>query len=117
MPIGMTRTDLASVTETRAPKFQRIRIGDVPISADESHGVQLRLPYVSTTADTDETAAIAPRRSILPLASSNRWWVGAAHLPSPGLGHVRRGPDRYTWVPISHAPVVESSTELSRGAS
>jgi glyoxylase-like metal-dependent hydrolase (beta-lactamase superfamily II) len=82
-----------------------------------SHVVQLRLPYVSTAADTDETAAIAARRSILPLASSNRWWVGAAHLPFPGLGHVRRDPDQYTWVPISYAPVVESSTELPRSDS
>jgi glyoxylase-like metal-dependent hydrolase (beta-lactamase superfamily II) len=70
-----------------------------------SHAVQLRLPYVSISADTDETAAIAARRSVLELASSNRWWVGGAHLPFPGLGHVRRDPDRYTWVPISYAPV------------
>jgi hypothetical protein len=40
-----------------------------------------------------------------------------AHLPFPGLGHVRRDPDQYTWVPISYAPVVESSTELPRSDS
>jgi glyoxylase-like metal-dependent hydrolase (beta-lactamase superfamily II) len=72
-----------------------------------SHAVQLRLPYVSTTADTDHRAAIAARYRILELTSSNRWWVGAAHLPFPGLGHVRRDPDRYTWVPTSYAPVEE----------
>jgi hypothetical protein len=72
-----------------------------------SHAVQLRLPYASTTADTDHRAAIAARYRILELTSSNRWWVGAAHLPFPGLGHVRRDPDRYTWVPISYAPVEE----------
>jgi glyoxylase-like metal-dependent hydrolase (beta-lactamase superfamily II) len=82
-----------------------------------SHAVQLRLPYVSTAADTDETAAIAARRAILPLVSSNRWWVGAAHLPFPGLGHVRRDLDRYTWVPISYAPVEKNSTALPRGDS
>jgi glyoxylase-like metal-dependent hydrolase (beta-lactamase superfamily II) len=38
-----------------------------------SHAVQLRLPYVSTAADTDETAAIAVRRRVLQLTSSNRW--------------------------------------------
>jgi glyoxylase-like metal-dependent hydrolase (beta-lactamase superfamily II) len=76
-----------------------------------SHAVQLRLPYVSTAADTDETAAIAARRRVLQLTSSNRWWVGAAHLPFPGLGHVRRDPDRYTWVPVNYAPVEELSTE------
>jgi glyoxylase-like metal-dependent hydrolase (beta-lactamase superfamily II) len=78
-----------------------------------SHAVQLRLPYVSTAADSDETAAIAVRRSVLQVTSSNRWWVGAAHLPFPGLGHVRRDPDRYTWVPIPYAPVEESPTRLA----
>jgi hypothetical protein len=33
----------------------------------------------------------------LPLVSS----VGAAHLPFPGLGHLRRDADRYTWVPVT----------------
>jgi glyoxylase-like metal-dependent hydrolase (beta-lactamase superfamily II) len=70
-----------------------------------NHAVQLRLPYVSTAADMDEDAAVVARRSILQLISSNRWWVGAAHLPFPGLGHVRRDPDRYTWVPVTYAPV------------
>ena len=72
-----------------------------------SYAVQLRLPHASTTADTDRRDAIAARRRILRLAASNRWWVGAAHLPFPGLGHVRRDADRYTWVPISYAPFEE----------
>ena len=33
------------------------------------------------------------------------WWVGAAHLPFPGLGHVRRDARRYAWVPVTYAPV------------
>ena len=58
-----------------------------------SHAVQLRRRSVSTAADSDEHAAIRARRKAFDLASSNRWWVGAAHLPFPGLGHLRR--DRY----------------------
>ena len=81
-----------------------------------SHAVQLRLPYVSTAADTDEAAAVGTRRSILQLTSSNRWWVGAAHLPFPGLGRVRRDPDRYPWVPITYAPLEESSTHSPAGS-
>jgi hypothetical protein len=75
------------------------------------HVVQLRRPSVSAGTDTDESAAVATGRKALQLTPSNKWRVGAAHLPFPGLGHVRRDPDRYTWVPISYAPVAESSTE------
>jgi hypothetical protein len=38
------------------------------------------------------------------LAASNRWWIGAAHLPFPGLEHLRRDQDRYTWVPVTFTP-------------
>jgi glyoxylase-like metal-dependent hydrolase (beta-lactamase superfamily II) len=76
-----------------------------------SHAVQLRRPFITIAYDSDEAAAVASRRRVLELTSSNRWLVGAAHLPFPGLGHVRRDPDRYTWVPVSYAPVVESTTK------
>ena len=70
-----------------------------------SHTVQLRRPSVTMAADSDEPAAIGARRRALNLVSANRWWVGAAHLPFPGLGHVRRDARRYAWVPVSYAPV------------
>jgi glyoxylase-like metal-dependent hydrolase (beta-lactamase superfamily II) len=69
------------------------------------HTVQLRRPSVTIAADSDEPAAIAARRRALSLVSSNQWWVGAAHLPFPGLGHLRRDARRYAWVPVTYAPV------------
>jgi glyoxylase-like metal-dependent hydrolase (beta-lactamase superfamily II) len=69
------------------------------------HTVQLRRPSVTMVADSDEPAAIAARHKALNLVSSNRWWVGAAHLPFPGLGHLRRDARRYAWVPVTYAPV------------
>jgi hypothetical protein len=105
---------LAPYRDTGRPHRVPLRRGDETVlfwgDIVHNHAVQLRLPYVSTAAVTDEDAAVVARRSILQLTSSNRWWVGAAHLPFPGLGHVRRDPDRYTWVPITYAPVEESST-------
>jgi hypothetical protein len=65
----------------------------------------LRRPSVSTAADSDQAAAVASRRRVLDLVATNRWWVGGAHLPFPGLGHLRRDPDRYTWVPVTFTPV------------
>ena len=70
-----------------------------------SHAVQLRRPSVTAAPDSDEQAAIRSRRSAFELASSNRWWVGAAHLPFPGLGHLRRYARRYAWVPVTYTPV------------
>jgi hypothetical protein len=68
-------------------------------------GAQLRLPSVSMAADSDEAAAVARRRRVFDVVATNRWWVGGAHLPFPGLGHVRRDPGRYTWVPVTFTPV------------
>ena len=70
-----------------------------------NHAVQLRRPSVSTAADCDEAAAVASRRRVFDAVATNRWWVGGAHLPFPGLGHLRRDPDRYTWVPVTFTPV------------
>ena len=69
------------------------------------HTVQLRRPSVTMAADSDELAAIAARRKASHLVSSNRWWVGAAHLPFPGLGHLRRNAHGYTWLPVTYKPV------------
>jgi glyoxylase-like metal-dependent hydrolase (beta-lactamase superfamily II) len=75
-----------------------------------SHSVQLRRPSVATAADSDEPAAIRSRRKAFDLASSNRWLVGAAHLPFPGLGHLRSDQDAYSWVPVTYTPVEAPST-------
>jgi glyoxylase-like metal-dependent hydrolase (beta-lactamase superfamily II) len=80
-----------------------------------SHTVQLRRPSVTMAADSDEAAAVASRRKALNLVSSNQWWVGGAHLPFPGLGHLRRDPDRYTWVPVTfHAGRSEQARKTCR---
>jgi glyoxylase-like metal-dependent hydrolase (beta-lactamase superfamily II) len=76
-----------------------------------SHTVQLRRPSVTMAADSDEPAAIAARRNALNLVSSNQWWVGAAHLPFPGLGHVRRTPTATPGCRSATHRVAESSTE------
>ncbi len=74
-----------------------------------SHSVQLRRPSVAAAADSDEHAAIRSRRKAFDLAS-NRWWVGAAHLPFPGLGHLRRDQYGYSWVAVTYTPVEANVT-------
>jgi glyoxylase-like metal-dependent hydrolase (beta-lactamase superfamily II) len=69
-----------------------------------SHAVQLRRPSITIAYDSAEAGAVVSRRKVFDLATSNRWWIGAPHLPFPGLGHLRRDSDRYTWVPVTFTP-------------
>lgn len=70
-----------------------------------SHAVQFAHPEVSIEFDVDQKAAIASRRDVLARAARETWWVGGAHLPFPGIGHVRAEDVGYTWVPVEYGPV------------
>ncbi|WP_269792184.1 MBL fold metallo-hydrolase [Stenotrophomonas sp. Iso1] len=69
------------------------------------HAVQFARPDASYEADSDRRAAIASRRRMMAEAAANGWWVAGAHLPFPGLGHVRREGDAFAWVPGEFAPL------------
>lgn len=72
------------------------------------HAVQFAHPDVSVAFDSDSTAAIASRKQVLQRAASQRWWVAGAHLPFPGLGHVRSEGAAYAWVPTEFTPLSRS---------
>lgn len=69
------------------------------------HGVQFAHPDASFEADSDRPAAIASRQAMLAEAADGKWWVAGAHLPFPGLGHVRRENSAYAWVPAEFSPL------------
>jgi len=69
------------------------------------HAVQFARPDASYEADSDRVAAIASRRRLLADAAAGGWWVAGAHLPFPGLGHVRPEGEAYAWVPGEFAPL------------
>ncbi|KOX01813.1 hypothetical protein ADL02_01530 [Streptomyces sp. NRRL WC-3723] len=71
-----------------------------------SHTVQLPCPHVSIAIDSDEAGAVAARVGVLDRVATHGWWVAAAHLPFPGLGHVRRAGAGYDWVPVHFKPLV-----------
>ena len=70
-----------------------------------NHAVQFRRPAVSLEFDVDSHAAAVTRSRILADAAKGRLWVGGAHLPFPGLGHVRRDTVGYAWVPVEFGPI------------
>ncbi len=69
------------------------------------HAVQFAQPQAAYEADSDRTAAIASRRAMMAQAADGGWWVAGAHLPFPGLGHVRREGEAFAWVPGEFAPL------------
>ena len=72
-----------------------------------SHSIQFARPDVSLEFDTDSKQAIATRKAIFAEAAKDKLWVAGAHLPFPGLGHVRADKVGYTWVPAEYSPLIE----------
>ena len=70
-----------------------------------SHAVQFARPEVTIEFDVDGKQAIASRRRLLADAVRDGWWVAGAHLPFPGIGHVRAESRGYAWVPLEYGPI------------
>lgn len=65
--------------------------------------VQFPQPSVTIRFDSDSKAAEAARAQALKDAAAGGYWVGIAHVPFPGIGHVRANGTGYTWVPINYS--------------
>lgn len=69
------------------------------------HAVQFARPDASFEADLDRGQAIASRRALMARTADAGWWLAGAHLPFPGLGHIRRDDDAFAWVPAEFSPL------------
>lgn len=70
------------------------------------HAVQFVRPDVAVEFDTDAKQAVLTRKALLREAAQSKLFVAGAHLPFPGLGHVRsERSGAYTWVPVEYGPV------------
>ena len=67
--------------------------------------VQFPQPQVTIAFDTDSKAAAAQRKKAYAEAAKQGYLVGAAHLPFPGLGHLRSEGKGYAFVPVAYAPL------------
>jgi len=70
-----------------------------------SHAVQFARPEVTIEFDVDSKRAIASRKKAFADAARKKLWVAGAHLPFPGIGHVRAERKGYAWVPVEYAPI------------
>jgi glyoxylase-like metal-dependent hydrolase (beta-lactamase superfamily II) len=67
--------------------------------------VQFEDPSVTIQFDSDSKAAAVQRKKAFADAAKSGYLVGAAHLPFPGLGHLRKQGNGYVWVPVNYSVV------------
>jgi glyoxylase-like metal-dependent hydrolase (beta-lactamase superfamily II) len=65
--------------------------------------VQFADPAVTIRFDTDSKAAAAQRKKEFADAAKRGHWVASAHLPFPGIGHLRSEGQGYAWVPANYS--------------
>jgi Zn-dependent hydrolases, including glyoxylases len=63
--------------------------------------VQLNHPNVTISFDTDPKEAAASRIKVFNQVARQRTLVAGAHLPFPGIGHLRAAGKTYQWVPVN----------------
>jgi len=64
--------------------------------------VQFPKPSVTIKFDTDNKAAAAQRKAAYADAAKNGYWVGAAHLAFPGIGHLTAQGNGYAFIPVNY---------------
>ena len=65
--------------------------------------VQFPAPSVTIKYDHDSKAAAAQRKKAFAEAAKHGYWVAAAHLPFPGIGHLRADGKGYAWFPANYS--------------
>jgi glyoxylase-like metal-dependent hydrolase (beta-lactamase superfamily II) len=63
--------------------------------------VQLDHPNVTISFDSDPKEAAASRIRVFNAMAKDRTLVAGAHIPFPGLGHLRTAGTSYQWVPVN----------------
>ncbi len=69
------------------------------------HALQFVHPEVTIDYDTDQPTARAARLALFDRLAKEGWSIGGAHLPFPGIGHVRKDASGYSYVPVEYAPL------------
>jgi len=67
--------------------------------------VQFAQPSVTIQFDTDSKSAAVQRKQAFAEAAKGGYLVGAAHLPFPGIGHLRAAGSGYAFLPVGYSGV------------
>jgi len=94
---GHTPGHTTYVVESKGQKL--VLIGDLMHSA----AVQFPDPSVTIQFDSDSKAAMAQRKAAFAEAAKQGYWIGAAHLPFPAIGHLRTEGKGYEFYPVNYS--------------
>jgi glyoxylase-like metal-dependent hydrolase (beta-lactamase superfamily II) len=94
---GHTPGHTTYVVESKGQKL--VLIGDLMHNA----AVQFPDPSVTIQFDSDSKAALAQRKAAFAEAAKQGYWMGAAHLPFPGVGHLRSEGKGYKFYPVNYS--------------
>jgi glyoxylase-like metal-dependent hydrolase (beta-lactamase superfamily II) len=96
---GHTPGHTTYVVESKGEKL--VLIGDLIHVA----AVQFPDPTVTIQFDSDSKAALAQRQKAFAAAAKGGYWVGAAHIAFPGIGHIQAAGKGYSWLPANYSVV------------
>jgi len=94
---GHTKGHTTYVVESKGEKL--VLWGDLMHVA----AVQFAEPAVTIKFDTDSKPAAAERKKAYADAAKGGYWVAAAHLSFPGLGHLRAEGRGYAFIPANYS--------------
>lgn len=78
--------------------------------------VQFPQPGARLKYDSDEVAAEKARRTIFAEAAAQGYWIAAAHISFPGLGHVVANGTGYDWAPAPYTTWLAAPASASASA-
>ncbi|RFP18843.1 MULTISPECIES: MBL fold metallo-hydrolase [unclassified Duganella] len=93
---GHTPGHISYMVESKGKKL--LIVGDLI----HAGAVQFDHPEVTIGFDTDPKTAAQARKQAFTEAAKEGALIGAAHLPFPGLGHLRSSGKAYQWVPANY---------------
>lgn len=71
--------------------------------------IQFPDPAVTVTYDSDAWKAEQRRLSLFAEAATKGFWIGAAHISFPGLGHITARDGHYRWLPANYTTRVDQA--------
>ena len=73
---------------------------------EHSLTLQMLDPEIAIEFDSDPKQARASRQDALKDAATRKIWIAGAHMPFPGIGHIRAESNgSYTWLPVEYTPI------------
>lgn len=94
---GHTKGHTMYVVESKGQKMAIL--GDLMHVA----AVQFPQPAVTIQFDTDSKAAAVQRKKVYADGAKQGFWLAVAHLPFPGIGHIRPDGAGYLFVPANYS--------------